>query len=196
MTLKSIKINRYLATEEEIKADKNYKRYKFTETGVSPRILPGRSDIPVVFDSHEHNEEGDVVEDGLNRTKMHSKRLRKLDFIKKEMIEPEYLGPEQPEYVFVGFGSTYGAIKEAVTILNKEGHSVGLLQFGDVYPLPEKNITKYSKYKLINIELNATGQLAKLIKMETGISFDYSILKFDGRQISTNEIIKEFKEVL
>ena len=90
-------------------------------------------------------------------------------------------------------------MKEAVEELNKEGLSVGALSFGDLYPLPEKKLRKYKDLakKIVNVEMNFTGQLGKLISMETGILMDHSILKYDGRQISANEIISRVRnEVL
>jgi len=193
----NIEINNYLADENALEADGSYKRFKFTDSGVSPRLIPGHVPVPIVFDSHEHDEYGKVVEDGDNRTQMHLKRLRKLETLASELVEPEYFGADSPELVLVGFGSTYGAMKEAVKDILTSGTSVGMLSFGDVYPLPQKEIKKYRETsKLINVELNATGQLAKLIKLETGITFDDEILKFNGRQISKNEIIAKVREVL
>lgn len=192
-----VSTEQYLASEEEVFTDEKYKRYKFTESGVSPRIIPGQYSVPLVGDSHEHDEFGNVIEDSDNRIKMHDKRLRKLVSIEREIQEPEYVGDTDPEYVLVGFGSTYGAISEAVDTLKSEGVSIGALQFGDLYPLPKEQITKYSKTsKLINVEINATGQMARLIRMETGITFSHNILKYDGRQIDSTEIVKSFREVL
>jgi len=91
----------------------------------------------------------------------------------------------------VGFGSTKGPLFEAVELLNeKQPGGFAALCFGDVYPLPQKTLAELAgkAKRLINVEQNATGQLAGLIREETGIVFDASILKYDGRQISGEEI--------
>ena len=96
----------------------------------------------------------------------------------------------------MGWGSAYGPIREAVSLLNKNGDgSYGALVFGDIYPLPQEKLKTYAKGRtLINVEQNATGQLASLIREETGIECHKSILKYDGRQISGEEIVKQVLE--
>jgi len=174
--------NQYLADEHDI--DEIYERYKITPSGVSPRIIPGQYNRPVIADNHEHTETGVISEDPINRTEMHLKRLRKLDTLRKDLIEPDFIGSDKAETVLVGFGSTEGAIKSFV---KNHPEYCGLV-FGDVYPLPLNQLEALSNKTLINVELNATGQLAKLIRMETGIKFDDSILKFDGLQINAEDI--------
>ena len=80
-------------------------------------------------------------------------------------------------------------------ILNSENINVGALCFGDVFPLPTKSLEKYTKdlENIVNVEQNYTGQLGKLIRQETGIYCNKSILKYDGRQITAEEIVEQFK---
>lgn len=189
-----IKYNRHLADEVEI--DTPYQRYKFTDSGVSPRILPGQYGRAVIADNHEHDSYGKISEDPVNRVNMHMKRLNKLTSLEKDLQEPLLIGNPNPDTVLVGFGSTLGAIEESVTCLNQSGKKVAGLVFGDVYPLPTKTLLKLKDKALINIEMNATGQLARLIRMETGITFDDSILKFDGLQINAEEILEVLHERL
>lgn len=195
--LNKVKIERYISGSEVLKEGEEYKRYKLTENGVSPRLIPGKVEGQIVLvDSDEHTEYSHITESAEVRNQMMEKRMKKLELIKKEVLEPEYFGEENPEILLIGWGSTYGALKESVEMLNSEGLKVGALSFGDIYPLPEKLLMKYSKKakKLINVEQNFTGQLAKLITQETGISMNGSILKYDGRQISAIEIYSRIKE--
>lgn len=195
-----VKIERYLAGEEAVEADGKYHRYKLTESGISPRILPGKYENSVVLvDSDEHTEDSQITESSEVRIAQMEKRMRKLELLKEELQEPDYIGVEKPELLLLGWGSLYGPIKEVVEMLNKEGISVGALVFGDLFPLPTKLLEKYSSIakKLVNIEQNFTGQLGKLIRMETGIGVAQSILKYDGRQLSAQEIYSRVKrEVL
>jgi len=193
-----VSIERHIADEDDL-LEGDYQRYRFTEEGISPRIIPGKiSGKTVLADSDEHNENGNITESAEIRIKMMDKRMNKLKALEKEVEEPWYIGKDKPEVLLVGWGSTYGTLREAVEILQEEGHSIGALSFGDVYPLPKKSLEEMAKNakKVINVEQNYTGQLAKLIRQETGITFDHSILKYDGRQIALEELIESVKEVL
>lgn len=169
-----------------------YRRYALTESGISPLRVPGKSDALVRIDSDEHTEEGTITESAEVRVQMVDKRARKLDGLTDELLEPAYTGVKEPEVLLVGFGSTAGAIAEAVSILNHRGHSVGALAFGDVYPLPKKKLTRYwKKVKAVySVEQNATAQLARLIRMETNLSCTDSVLKYDGRQLSVDTVLQ------
>ena len=174
-----------------------YLRFQYTESGISHRLIPGKTKNFVTADSDEHDEFGRITEDAKVRTQMMDKRMRKLESLKLELLEPEYVGAEDCNNLIVGWGSTYGPIVEAIEILNREGkEKFGALLFGDIYPLPQRLLNeKASKVsKIINVEQNATGQLADLIREQTGIRCQESILKYDGRQISADEIVSRIRK--
>lgn len=171
--------------------DGGYLRYRFTEDGVSPRLIPGKSRNFVTADSDEHDERGWITESSEMRIKMMDKRMKKLEKLKRELQEPEFLGSEDFDTLLVGWGSTYGPIAEAVKLLNeKDGGKYAALVFGDVYPLPQRLLREKAPGagRIVNVEQNATGQLRDLIREQTGIACTESILKYDGRQISGEEI--------
>ena len=179
------------AKEEGIEGE--YLRYRYTEDGISPRLIPGKTKHLVAADSDEHNERGWITESADTRVKMVDKRMKKLEKLNEELEEPEFIGDETCDTLLVGWGSTYGPIKEAVAKLNESSQAkYGALVFGDVYPLPRKRLESFAKVAgtIINVEQNATGQLASLIREVTGISCTDSILKYDGRQISGEEIVE------
>ena len=195
--LNNIEIERYISNGEELKEDEEYKRYMVTQSGISPSMIPGYSKNQVVLvDSDEHTEESHITEEAEVRNAQMEKRMKKLELIKKDIEEPEFIGKEDLEILLLGFGSTYGALKDAVEELNNQGEKVGALSFGDIYPLPEESLRKYAKQakKIINVEQNFTGQLGKLITQETGILMTYSILKYDGRQICGNDIVARLRK--
>jgi 2-oxoglutarate ferredoxin oxidoreductase subunit alpha len=195
--LNNIEIERYISNGEELKEDEEYKRYKVTQSGISPRMIPGNSKNQVVLvDSDEHTEESHITEVAEVRNAQMEKRMKKLELIKKDIEEPEFIGKEDLEILLLGFGSTYGALKDAVEELNNQGEKVGALSFGDIYPLPEEGLRKYAKQAkiIINVEQNFTGQLGKLITQETEILMTYSILKYDGRQICGNDIVARLRK--
>lgn len=175
----------------------DYKRYLITENGISPRRIPGKGDYFVTADSDEHDEYGFITESADVRIDMMDKRMRKLNGLIQELEEPEFLGEDDCDILLIGWGSTYGPIKEAVQSLNKDqGSKYGALVYGDIYPLPTKYLLKMAdKAKvIINVEQNARGQLAGLVRETTGIKCSYSILKYDGRQITGEEIVSRLKE--
>ena len=181
----------------EIKGE--YKRYLLTEDGISPRLNPGETKHLVHADSDEHDELGLITESFDVRNKMMDKRMRKLQGIIKELEEPDFFGSDLADVLLIGWGSTWGPIKEAVALLNeKVPDKFSALVFGDVYPLPEKLLKKHANTAkvIINVEQNATGQLAGLIRETTGIVCTNQILKYDGRQITADEIVKSVMEVI
>jgi 2-oxoglutarate ferredoxin oxidoreductase subunit alpha len=175
-----------------VKTDKNYKRYKLTKDGISPRGIPGYGDGLVVVDSDEHDEEGHITEDLDFRTRIVDKRLKKIDLIKKEIESPELIGDKNYKKLIIGWGSTYYCIKEALEKL--EDNQTAFLYYKQVYPLhpdTKKYLTRAEK--TIVIENNATSQFSQLIKMETGMEIDESILKYNGLPFSVEEVVKGLK---
>ena len=194
-----IEINRHVS-EGYIKSDirdSEYKKYKITNSGVSPRIIPGSVLGEVVLvDSHEHDEYGHITEDPKIRHDMVLKRMRKLEELKEEIYEPWFIGRENPENLIVCWGSTYGAVKEAIDRLNAEGLSMGALVYGDIWPFPKEKLLNLGKTakNIIDIEQNATGQLNSIIKEETPYESNFKILKFDGRPFCGDEIYRRLKD--
>jgi 2-oxoglutarate ferredoxin oxidoreductase subunit alpha len=173
-----------------------YKRHAFTDDGVSPLAVPGDAKHVVVTDSDEHDEEGHIVEDAETRVKMVEKRIfKKLPHIIGEIEPPYFYGSPEPEVVVVGWGSTFGVMKEAVDILSGE-RKIAMLHFSELYPFPaaEKsdylNILKAAKLGIC-IENNATGQFARLMRAETGYEFQQKINRYDGRPFTLEYLTGE-----
>lgn len=189
-----IDYNQHLSHDEELESP--YARYAYSDSGVSKRVLPGLYHEPVIADNHEHDIYGHIIEDAKTRTKMHDKRLKKLKSLEAHLEEPFWIGPEDAETILVGFGSTWGVMSEVISIWNEDHPPIAGISFGDLFPLPIESLNKIKDKNLINLELNATGQLARLIRMETGITFSDSILKYDGLQISTKELLEVLNDRL
>jgi 2-oxoglutarate/2-oxoacid ferredoxin oxidoreductase subunit alpha len=187
--------NRAIAGEGEI--EKPYKRYRITENGISPRVLPGK--IPgevVLVDSDEHDQNGNIIEDAETRRLMVDKRMRKLKALADEMDEPDLYGDPHPELLLIGWGSNYGVLREVVDALLASGMKTAMLHFSDIWPLPQKRLKNLLPFvsRSFCVENNATGQLASLIRRETGLSIDRLILKYDGRPFLPHEIIAEVEK--
>ena len=104
---------------------KTYQRYAITEDGVSPRLALGQSERLVVIDSDEHTEEGHITEDlETLRPAMVEKRLEKARRLKREMAMPDAYRTEDAEIVLISWGSTRGAVREAVDLLRDRDREV------------------------------------------------------------------------
>jgi len=172
-----------------------YKRYAITDSGVSPRRLPGVSKHLVVVDSDEHTEDGHLTEDLAVRKQMVEKRLRKMDIIRREVIPPAYDGPESPEILFVSWGSTKGAVREAALQLRTGGKHVATMHFSQVWPIiTEHYVHRLQKAKqVVCIEGNATGQFARLIRRETGFNIEKSVRRYDGLPMTAESILRDLR---
>jgi 2-oxoglutarate ferredoxin oxidoreductase subunit alpha len=175
-----------------------FKRFKYTENGVSPRTIPGMKKGIYTASSDEHDEEGNIREDIDTRIKMMQKRARKMDTLAKELKTPELVGPQDANITIIAAGSTKGPIKEAMILLEKEGIKVNFLQIVYLNPFPSEKVAKVigSAKKTAVIENNFSGQLADIIKEKTGKDVDKRILKYDGRPFYPEEICASIKEMV
>jgi 2-oxoglutarate/2-oxoacid ferredoxin oxidoreductase subunit alpha len=189
--------NDYRMREKNLEGLEDYKRYKYSNKGISPLAVPGEAGKHlVVADSDEHDEEGHIIEDSETRIKMVQKRLlKKLPLIKKEIEAPLLYGDPSPKIVLIGHGSTYGVIKEVVDTIPKD-QKVAMMHFSQIYPLPERERFDYIELLenadlTICIENSATGQFAKLMRSETGFEFSHQISKYDGRPFTIENLQEE-----
>lgn len=169
-----------------------YLRYRITEDGVSPRLLPGFSRHLVVGDSHEHTEDGHMTENLSMRPKMVDKRLRKVNGIRSEVISPTLYGEPKPDILFVCWGSTKGSVQEATRTLSSNGRTSSMLHFSQVWPMIPEQFIHYLEgaNQVVMVESNATGQLAQLIRRETGFLIEKKILRYDGLPITPQYILR------
>jgi len=173
--------------------DSAYVRHLPTDSGVSPRAIPGHENAVYVTTGDEHTAIGHNTEDADDRIEQMTKRMRKMDRAAQEMQLPIWYGPAEADITLVGWGSTYGALREAVDLLNAQGHSANFLQFVDMCPLDEDRITaEIDKIKrMVVVEQNFTGQLAHVLRGLTGRKADKRMNKYDGRPISPDEVVAE-----
>ncbi|MFX0149339.1 MAG: 2-oxoacid:acceptor oxidoreductase subunit alpha [Candidatus Hodarchaeota archaeon] len=173
-----------------VKTDRDYKRYRLTEDGISPRGIPGYGNGLVNVDSDEHDEDGHITENvHETRPKMVEKRLyKKLELLKREIIEPELIGNQDYKKLVIGWGSTYGVGKEAIENLKKD--DLAFLYFKQVYPLSPKILELLKKAeKSVILENNATSQFGKVLKLELDFEADEKFLKYNGMPFSVEEVM-------
>ncbi|MBI4639303.1 MAG: 2-oxoacid:acceptor oxidoreductase subunit alpha [Candidatus Tectomicrobia bacterium] len=187
-----------LLSEEELKDVEKYFRYAYTETGVSPRVIPSTRKGIFKTSGAEHDDWGNATENPEIRVKMMDKIFRKLDFARAEMLPPHILGNRKSDVTLIGWGSTKGIILEAMEMLKEEdGIDLKLMHITDVWPFPDEfvsNVMGASKKNIV-IENNFTGQMASLIRSKTGYD-SIKILKYDGRPFAPRELYHRVKDVL
>ncbi|MBN1113997.1 MAG: 2-oxoacid:acceptor oxidoreductase subunit alpha [Oligoflexia bacterium] len=172
-----------------------YLRYRITDDGLSPRGIPGFGKGLVMVDSDEHDEAGRITEDLDLRIKMSGKRMKKLDLIKNDLIEPVFTGNKNYKNLIVAWGSNYHAVKNAFETLEPEG--TAFLFFEQLYPLHELAGVYLNKAEnIIGIENNFTGQFTNLLEHRFRVNIDKRILKYNGLAFSQEEIISRLTEVL
>lgn len=177
----------YLANPNDVEV---YKRYRLTETGISPRLYPGQSQHLVCCDSDEHDEDGHITEDLALRNRMVEKRLKKFELLRKEIRPPEENNITDAEDVFVSWGSSRNAVFEAVNLLRVQDAKVGAIHFTELWPLPEYAFSAEKNYHIV--ESNATGQLGRLLRSEYGLKMTSTIARYDGLPLDHEYIMEVF----
>ena len=171
--------------------DSRLDRYAYFADGVSPRAVPGRSCALAVADSHEHGPDGHITELAAVRVKMTQKRLcLKLDGLKQEILPPTVVNPGAGT-MLAGFGSTLGVLREACAA----APDTGFIHYSQVWPFPD-TLTLAAldgAGRVLTVENNATGQLARLLRRETGLKVSGSVLKYDGRPFTLDELLAALK---
>lgn len=185
-----LKVEKYI-----VKTENDYKRYLFTENGISPRGIPGNGTGNVCADSDEHDEGGHITEDLDLRIRMVDKRLKKSEAVKQDIIPPKMIGDDNYKTLVLCWGSTFNIVNEAVEDIGDK--NISLLHFSWIFPLHD-SINEYLRKasNVIIIENNSSAQFAQLIKLSTGYSIENKILKYNGLPFTVEEIKKEIQKFM
>ncbi|TWI55238.1 2-oxoacid:acceptor oxidoreductase subunit alpha [Halalkalibacter nanhaiisediminis] len=181
--------------------DKEYfKRYEVTESGVSPRVIPGMKNGIHHVTGVEHDETGKPSESPENRKNQMDKRLRKLANLPKTFKNPLFVHAEHEEadLLVIGVNSTRGTIEEAMPRLEADGVKVNHAQVRLLHPFPTDEIKPLIERakKVVVVENNATAQLANIIKMNIGNVKIENVLKYDGNPFLPGELHQTCKELV
>jgi 2-oxoglutarate ferredoxin oxidoreductase subunit alpha len=197
-----VKIDRGEVVNEWSEANGKYRRYRFTESGVSPRALPGTANTLYVSPTDDHDEESILISDMFTappiRRMIMQKRQRKMDNLLKELPAPKIEGAADADVTLVCWGSTYGVVKEAVALLNEQGVKANLFCPVFLVPFHAKEATDAlsKSKKKISVEVNFTSMFARYLRSETGINMDAHINKYDGEPLEPKYIADRVKDIL
>ncbi len=179
-----------------------FKRYDFTRSGISPRALPGTEGAMFVATTDDHDEEGVTISDVFTtppvRRKIQEKRMRKMEMVMKELQPPKLEGDQDAEVTLIGWGSSKGVIRDALSIMSEEGIRANHLQIKYLHPFHTKEVSEIlSKCnRTICVECNYTGQFARHLRAETGFSVNDLILKYDGEPFEPLDIARQVRAII
>lgn len=186
----------------EASANGEYLRYEDTESGISPRALPGLEGFVHVVATDEHDQDGVLISDEFTnphkRRQMVEKRARKFANVADDIEPPELEGPEDADVTLIGWGSTYGVIKDAVALLESQGVSVNHLAIKWIVPLHAETVIDVvaNAKRTIIVENNHSGQFHRYLRSVTGVAIDGHIRKYDGEPFMPHHIVDGVLEQL
>jgi len=177
-----------------------YKRFDLGNGPVSARAFLGQEGTIFWNTGDEHDELGHITEDPALRNLMMEKRFAKLDLAAKEIPEDvklRYFGPKDADTVLVSWGSTKGPLLDALDRLWAEGAKLGYLHVRLINPFPTESVVAYlaKAKRRVAVEMNFGAQLAGIVREMTGIAMTHSILKYNGRPMSSTELYDAIKAV-
>ena len=174
----------------------SFARYAYTASGISPITTPGPGALAYVATGLEHDEHGHPDYEPEDHTAMMEKRFRKLDTAASELPGPQRYGDEDADIGIIGWGSTEGAIQEAIDRARAKGYKVASLHPRILSPLPDRTIRDFirSVKKVIVPECNYSGQLANLLGAKYGLQA-IRVNKFGGIPFTAGEILRAIEEV-
>jgi len=178
-----------------------YKRFRFTESGISPRSLPGTPNTLFVSASDDHDEESILISDMFTsapvRRMIMQKRMRKMENLAKELPAPKLEGPADADVTLVCWGSTSGVVKEAAEMLTAQGTKTNFLCIKWIVPFHADVVAQLlsKAKKKISVEINFTSMMARFIRAETGISMDAHINRYDGEPLEPKQVFDAVKEL-
>jgi 2-oxoglutarate ferredoxin oxidoreductase subunit alpha len=179
----------------------NYLRFKLSSNPISARAVLGTKDTVFWNSGDEHTEDGHITEDPEVRVQMMQKRMSKLDIALKEITDEDKAvayGSSSNDIAIMSWGSTKGAILDAMEKLAAEGINIKFIQVRLMHPFPSelvKSMLKDTK-TLIDIEMNYSGQLGSLVRQHTGLGAQYQIVKYNGRPMSLDEVYNAVRRIV
>ncbi len=178
----------------------HYLRYLDTQSGVSPRAIPGTEGYVHVVATDEHDQDGVLISDEFTnphkRRAMVEKRARKMAGMLEHIAAPELEGPEDAEVTLIGWGSTHGVIKEAIAQLMEIGIAANHLPIKWIVPFHAEAIRRVLSQakRVIVVENNFSGQFYRYLRSETGLDVDGHIRKYDGEPFMPHHIVNAVEE--
>ena len=179
--------------------EQDYKRFKLTPDGISPRSRLGLRGGIFWNTGDESDEYGHITEDPATRVQMMDKRMSRMDLIAKQIPDEDKIASfGTAEHTVISWGSAKGPILDALSMLKEEGIEIGFLQIKLLHPFPSELALRLLKgvVTIIDVEANHTGQLGALLGQNTGRKPDYFVLKYTGRIMTCTELRDALRRIV
>ena len=198
---KGLTFDRGAIFDPERDANGHYMRYRYNDAGISPRSIPGQEGGIFWTTTDEHDQVGHITEGIGNRLVKMTKRMNKMGLAEREIPDAKkfaFTGRKDAPVCIVSWGSTKGAILDALARLDPEQQNYSFLQLRLLLPFPAEAVTRLLKpaAKIIVLECNYSGQLASLLREKTGIQAHHRILKYEGRPFSEDEVVTALEQAV
>jgi len=164
------------------------------KTHHAPPGTPMKGGVYPVVTGLEHDEAGHPTANPQLHMRMTAKRREKLKYLGSKLPRPEVFGDEEGDVLLIGWGSTYGPMREAVKRSRADGNMIGHLHIRHLHPLPNSLERIFSRYRQIFVvEMNdeglyGFGQLATILRARYANNMIRSITKTDGLPFKVREI--------
>jgi len=177
--------------------ESGYKRYTFTESGVSPMAIPGTEGGQYVATGLEHNEAGRPRSDGGNHVAMTDKRFHKMEMARRAAPPAHTYGDPEAEIGVLCWGPAFGMVVEAIDILAQRGIKVSALAPRMLWPLPDQQLKPFIESKRIVLvpEMNYSGQFAQLVRARY-LSDVRSVTEYSGAAFQVSRLVQEIEGVV
>ncbi|HKS59439.1 MAG TPA: 2-oxoacid:acceptor oxidoreductase subunit alpha, partial [Thermoplasmata archaeon] len=192
--LKGVRVDRgKRLTAEQVTQLAKYQYYQFTPDGVSPYAPPGTPGITSQVTGNEHDENGHVSVNPVVRAKMMQKRMEKMVKARPDLPAPRLFGDDRARVGLIGFGSTWGPIREAQELLAQQGVPTRFYQARTIFPVPGDSLGHFLDAVEVAyvVEHNYSGQFAGLIRqaLPEHAAKLRSVVKYDGLSFRAPEIV-------
>ena len=188
-------------TEKDKGVAGSYLRFKLTDNPITTRVPLGTEDAIFWNTGDEHTEEGHITEDPEMRVRMVDKRMEKLELALKEIPDDDkavMFGDPKADVAIISWGSTKGAILDAMEMLEAEGKKVRFVQVRLLNPFPTELVKSMlaGAKAIADIEMNYLGQLGALVSQHVGRAPDYKVVKYNGRPMSLEEVYNAVMQII
>jgi 2-oxoglutarate ferredoxin oxidoreductase subunit alpha len=178
--------------ETDLEDMDEYRRYEITEDGISPWAVPGTKNAMNLVTGNERNEWGRVTTEPDMRVKMVDKRRRKIETVRGQLPKAVEWGDSNSPVGIIGVGILGGVIGESIVRMAEQGYHFHCHRPRTLWPVLQDTIDFVNSHERVYVVEQSEGaQLASLIKSAGARAENIvSILKYDGLQFSTAELVE------